>query len=345
MRLCDRLVEVAANSKNAAQLRDELYGALGNLCPTQDIDATYNLAAAVKDTPVRYMLTPEVSAAAWQMAAFSSQSVIKGIEIIRMRVPELWIEWPDRSRREILEQMKALPPVGPSEVIPERVGVYLRATDDTGRRGIARWAWSTSDVPAAISVQTSLLEMHFDLDDPNYRYVDDIDDRYTIGLSAKGEEEHLDPLLGYQAYVLSPEIAADFAASGIDPLSPLGAGMIRQGAKDLGGEGSHLFALLLMLIARNAVDQKPSDLARLNAKREKRGKSPLLDHVELSMSLSRVQARRMASQQLGGTATARRFHTVSGHIRFRGDQAYWWRPYSRGDIRLGVVKRTVTVRR
>lgn len=105
-----------------------------------------------------------------------------------------------------------------------------------------------------------------------------------------------------------------------------------------------ILAFVAVLESRSPLTFSSSDLSRLNKARRRRGKHPLLDHAEVGLDLAR---RNIPSGEHGANAKTRqtpRLHHVRGHVVHRGDTTFWRAPHLRGDIALGVVRRTVTVR-
>jgi hypothetical protein len=102
-----------------------------------------------------------------------------------------------------------------------------------------------------------------------------------------------------------------------------------------------LLAFLLLLATRNGLPQRAQTFERLNRRRLRGGKAPLLDHIE-------VRAPIMPEHQHGTpgepqtTRMSPRLHHVRGHLVRRGSQIFWRVPHLRGSARSGIV-RTRTV--
>ena len=104
-----------------------------------------------------------------------------------------------------------------------------------------------------------------------------------------------------------------------------------------------VLAFALLLDSRDAVEQRPAELARLNRARLRRGRPALLDHVEVRLRLG-GGARAMAARQGGaGVREAPRLHIVRGHSVRRGDKTFWRAPHLRGDAFRPIRSKTVTV--
>ena len=105
-----------------------------------------------------------------------------------------------------------------------------------------------------------------------------------------------------------------------------------------------LLALFLLMSIRDDLVHLPVNPLRLNAKRLRLGKRPLLEHLEISAPVFRPRPAPIVD---AGAAPRRapRFHHVRGHIVRRHDTVYWRGPHWRGHVRLGCVRsRTVALR-
>lgn len=114
------------------------------------------------------------------------------------------------------------------------------------------------------------------------------------------------------------------------------AAFLNQGIADIQGEPMLVTAMLLLMNSRNAVDHVPTELAKLNRARAKRGKTELLGHSVVRLNLSRVQARRAG---LAGPGQPVRLHLVRGHFKVRRTGVYWWSHFVRGSRTAGMVQR------
>jgi hypothetical protein len=98
--------------------------------------------------------------------------------------------------------------------------------------------------------------------------------------------------------------------------------------EDLAGEDSFAQAFLTLLNARNALDTKREDLARLNRRRTAKGHTPLCQFTVTRLHLSQRAVARAAAQ--GRSRAAARQHLVRGHFKTRASGIYWWSPFLRG---------------
>jgi hypothetical protein len=104
----------------------------------------------------------------------------------------------------------------------------------------------------------------------------------------------------------------------------------------------HALCFSVLLNSRTVLNERPSDLDRLNRARSKRGRRPLLDHVEVSLRLGS----RYAQSQGRDAANRRspRLHVVRGHPVQRAGKTFWRSTHVRGEGEQLVGSRTVTVR-
>jgi hypothetical protein len=105
-----------------------------------------------------------------------------------------------------------------------------------------------------------------------------------------------------------------------------------------------LLALFLLMALKSELVQVPISTDRINAKRTRLGRSPLLAHIEVSCPVFAAAEPRRHGAGLSALRTAPRLHHVRGHIVRREDAVFWRRPHWRGHLRLGSVRsRTVTL--
>ena len=103
-----------------------------------------------------------------------------------------------------------------------------------------------------------------------------------------------------------------------------------------------LVAFSAMLNSGVVLDTRPTDLARLNGARAKRGRRPLLEHIDVSLRLG--IRREAGGQRDGGSAKASpRLHFVRGHTVKRASKTFWRSAHFRGDANAPLLTRTVNV--
>ncbi len=101
-----------------------------------------------------------------------------------------------------------------------------------------------------------------------------------------------------------------------------------------------LFAFVALLNSPQVVETRHSDLARLNRARSRRGRLPLLDHVEVRLTLGETSG----TGGVGGSfRSAPRLHFVRGHVVRRHGKTFWRQSHLRGDSQKAIVSKTVRV--
>jgi len=98
-----------------------------------------------------------------------------------------------------------------------------------------------------------------------------------------------------------------------------------------------LFALFLLMSAKNGVRQRGVNLERLNRARLLAGRPALVEHVEVSMNLLSHRSEYPLNEN-GKIPLRRRLHHVRGHLARRGHRIFWRSPHLRGNPRIGVVQ-------
>ncbi len=127
-----------------------------------------------------------------------------------------------------------------------------------------------------------------------------------------------------------------------DPLDPVqSARMTRDLISSVALDIPMLLALFLLMTVRADLVRTTVNPERLNRKRARFGRPPLLEHVEVSTPLLVRAAYRNAEHPIAARSGPR-FHHVRGHIVRRRNAVYWRGPHWRGHLRLGQVRsRTV----
>jgi len=224
--------------------------------------------------------------------------------------------------------------------IPPRFsGALIEASRD-GRSGRFRTFWTTRENPDDPLV--AALETHFDFDGglPEAGCLEALLDGALVGLPATGTDS-LDPLLRCVRYRLDPSWVRYHREDRFDPA--LRARVLRQSLASVAHDLPVLVALSLLLTVRGGLPAAPSNLGRLNAKRQRLGRAPLLEHVEVSVPVFRTQTTESVPAD-GDWRRAPRFHHVRGHLVRRANAVFWRAPHWRGHLRLGRIRtRTVVV--
>jgi hypothetical protein len=300
------------------------------------LNNTADCAQEVTRCPLRFVLSDDLTRLCTALAYSIGSSTLECADLLRVPATLLWLEW------NTLPWESELAGYGfatDQAVVGRggRRGALLRTSPD-GRRGTVRTFWSNDVNEEAFA---SSIEAYFDFD-----------------VSAGEEPESAD---GEEA---PPFHVVDHAHQGKDVLSRCfrfryerswreyyDRAAISSAERDalnrqaLGTSAINMpviLAFLLLLGTRAGLPRRTETFERLNRAREKAGKSPLLEHVEVSCPL---MAHPYGAEVCHRMATRRgpRLHHVRGHLVRRGNELFWRIPHLRGNARTGIVRaRTVT---
>ncbi|MGV2496045.1 hypothetical protein [Pelagerythrobacter aerophilus] len=269
----------------------------------------------IATVPVRYILQPEV--AFWCCELVRSADGYLDTCNPRMKMPHdsFWLEWPSEDATS-----------------RHSFGALVNSGPD-GRSGeIHSWWASEGAIP-----DLNVLSVEFDLDAPMAKAANGRS-AFAVRNAALPQ---LDDLLSHVIARLDPSWEEFLARCGREKFPQL----IQECMDNTWYLLPQILAFVAVLESRTPLTFLSSDLSRLNKARQRRGKLPLLDHAEIGLDLARGS---ILSAEHGGNARTRqtpRLHHVRGHLVHRGETTFWRAPHLRGDIALGVVRQTVTVRR
>lgn len=101
-------------------------------------------------------------------------------------------------------------------------------------------------------------------------------------------------------------------------------------------------AFAAMLNSPELLIETPSNLGKLNSARLRRGRTPLLDHLEVSIRLGENRSVSRGARPIH-TKASPRLHHVRGHYVHRAGKTFWRSPHLRGDADRAIVRKTVRV--
>jgi hypothetical protein len=284
-----------------------------------------DLAPDVVACPVRYVLDDAVAATTARAAFVDSAQIAKCIDLLRMPAPRFWIEWSEHGRRKVMQELGLAESVEMAR-LAGRAGLLVKS-NAAGRAGEIQVAWDGE----AGQPDLSPFIMEFDLDNPCFASMRS-DDHLIRGLKVNGCEA-LSALLCHVRFRLRPEWRAYYEAACSTQYEFDRA--LQQNLAIVAADFPYLAGFCLLLAARNAVADVPVDMTRLNLSRSKRGKPPLLSHIEVKARLALPpRSRRMDRLQI---RLAARMHFVTGHLVRRGANVFWRRAHIRGNSLRGVV--------
>ena len=265
---------------------------------------------AIKKCALRYILDPAASDECMKLLTSANNGLLDpGNPLLRFPAETFWLEW-----------------FGTTAEHP-KWGVLVEAEHD-GRCGRLT-VFFQDEFGRADTVGASI---EFDLDGvapsastSNFRIQHDT---YL----------HLNPLLACASGRLGPDWDRYFRTRPAEEY--------RRNLADLAQYCWHLLPMTCAFSAMlNSVDiltEAPSDLERLNAARVRRGREPLLDHIEVSIRLGQARNSLARSGQLR-TKSSPRLHHVRGHFVHRAGKTFWRSPHLRGDVKKPIVQKTVLV--
>jgi hypothetical protein len=288
----------------------------------------------VHTCPVRYVLTDDLARSATRFAYAEGDRLASCLDLVHVPARSLWVEWTEAPRQAEMIGITAL--ALREGRCAHRAGALLSTSHDC-RSGNIRTFWSTSAELAYVSP----VICEFDLDNvfENDPLADPLVGRGLATVSAP-PELCLDDFLGHIRFGFDTQWAAYYLDN--CRTAEMRHAVLRGNLGTCAFDPPMLFAFFLMLTARDALPRRAVPMDRLNRARQRAGKVPLLDHVEVSAPLCSVSA---STEEPSTSVHERRFprlHHVCGHIVRRGSSVFWRSPHLRGSARLGHLKtRTV----
>jgi len=288
--------------------------------------------------PLRYVLCDELVRTCTALAYSDGDELSGCLDLLHLPAETLWVEWDEGARRTALTRV--LPPcaAAPGADVA-RAGALISARP-AGRAGSLRTFWLTRG--AAPEVVLAPVETLLDFD----------------GVAASSNADAL--LAGSAVAVCDPHNPQSYellqcAAFRFDSAwqryyqrvatdAAVRAEVTRRSLAAVALDVPMLLALFLLMAVRAQLVHHPVDPLRVNAKRTRLGKTPLLEHIEVSAPLF-AQAERCHDDRGGHPRRGPRLHHVRGHLVRRRNAIYWRGPHWRGHVRLGSVRsRTVQLR-
>jgi hypothetical protein len=298
-----------------------------------------DFAGAVALCPLRFVLTDELVQACVELAYSEGDELSACLDLVHMPAERLWIEWNETARRAALRRV--LPQCVPCDSAQiEKSGVLICA-GATGRLGSMRTFFLPQSEPREPMV--AALETLLDLDGGSSpESAEAVLEGAAVGGGSSPQGAGVNDLLGCARFRLDAAWLRYYRS--VLPNAAAAAQVVRLLISGVVFDIPMLVALLLLMTIRANLVQTMVNPERLNHKRLRVGRPPLLEHVEVSMPLL-VRAAYRAAEPPAARRSGPRFHHVRGHI-VRGRSAVYWRaPHWRGHLRLGQVRsRTVELR-
>jgi hypothetical protein len=297
-----------------------------------------DFSKAIIACPTRYSLSDDLVTLCAALAYSKGARTLACADLLHMPAERVWIEWCEAPWINELKRYGFRPSPEAAHAAGRR-GAFIQSSPQ-GRRGLIKTFWANGD--SEIDVLASSMESYFDFDtevgeDP---VTPDGQARLTFRVfdRATGDADILRRCFGfrydptwhdyYEKAQLSPEEKKAIAHHALGTI-----------AIDV----PVLLAFCLLLSSRPGLPRRPLMLERLNRSRTKVGKTPLLDHIEVSAPLLPEYRAIGESETRSHNRRGPRLHHVRGHLVRRGSQLFWRVPHLRGNARSGIVRtRTVT---
>jgi hypothetical protein len=301
-----------------------------------ELSGASDFSQSLRSCPLRYVLSDELVRTCIALAYSDGDELSGCLDLLHLPAEQLWIEWDEDARRAELARCLPQPaPAAAPEVL--RAGVLLRA-EPGGRRGCLRTFWQPRE--ASAEPLLAAVETLIDLDGCAPAPVAGLLEGGSIAVSDPANEQ-VDSLLRCARFRLDPRWQRYYAA--VTTSQPLRQEVTRRSLAAVAYDVPLMLALFLLLSIRDDLVREPVNPQRLNAKRLRLGRQPLLEHLEISAPVFHPPG---ATRGDGGDGLRRapRLHHVRGHIVRRADTVYWRGPHWRGHVRLGCVRsRTVAL--
>lgn len=271
-------------------------------------------AEAIKRCALRYVVELEASQQCFDLLMTDNGLLVPENDFLRVPAEELWVEW-------------IANPATPTTA-EHRMGTLVEA-DASGRQGTITTFWLNRNGEADLSIAA----IDFDLDCE----FKPISGPLMTRRLRHQDLPHLDALFKHTLFRVDSAWADYIRAN--DPAGH---------DSELGNLASMIWANLPFVLCLSTLmnsttifEQHRSDIARLNLARVKRGRRPLLDHIEVRMALDSRHAPGPGTASAGRVGA--RLHHVRGHLVKRGGKTFWRSPHLRGDPTTPVARKTITV--
>jgi len=298
-----------------------------------------DFARPVTRCPLRYVLADELVRTCVALAYSDGDELAGCLDLLHLPAEQVWIEWDETARRA--ELSRCLPECAMHDM-PDvlRAGVLISAQPN-GRRGSLRTFWLPRAVPQ--EPQLAAVETLLDLEGGTLSGpASALLDGASVAVNDPSNPQ-VDSLLQCARFRLDPQWQRYYRAAAATPATQ--TQVLHHSLAAVAFDVPLLLALFLLMSIRDDLVRLPVNPQRLNAKRLRLGKRPLLEHLEISAPV--LTPPPSSALMESGTAPRRapRFHHVRGHLVRRDDTVYWRSPHWRGHVRLGCVRsRTVALR-
>lgn len=294
-----------------------------------------DFAPRLQRCPLRYVLGDDLVRTCIALAYAGGDELGACLDLLHLPAEQVWIEWDEEVRRAELRRWL------PASDAPEapaalRAGALLSAHPGC-RGGTLRTFWLPADEPREPLLAP--IETLLDLDAATPAATSaELLDGGCVSVGDPGSRP-LEALLQCARFRLDGAWLRYYRATATDAAAR--RDVIERSLGAVAFDVPLLLALFLLLSIRADLMRVPVNPMRLNAKRLRLGRRPLLEHLEISAPVLAPPPAWRQEAAAGGRRGPR-FHHVRGHLVRRRDTVYWRAPHCRGHLRLGSV-RTRTV--
>ena len=323
------LIDSVAQCRTPFVVRDRTSGQVTALNNTADC------ASPVARCPLRYVLSDNLTRLCADLAYSKGARTVACADLLHVPAETLWVEWCNEPWENALQQY-GFPLIQAGAQWVGRRGAWIRSSRD-GRRGLVRTFWSAT----AADVLASSVEAYFDFDTAAGEEPDPIDRQTGFAGRVHDSERADDDILGRCfRFRYEQSWSEYYGSAGLS--GELSVALWRHAVGTIAMDIPMLLTFFLLLATRSGLPQRAQTFEHLNRRRRQRGKTPLLEHIEVHAPL----LPEYRDCQRGEPRTSRlspRLHQVRGHLVRRGSQIFWRIPHLRGSARSGAVRtRTVT---
>jgi len=297
----------------------------------------------------KFILSPEVHAAARAVHMGRPSSVEAAREFMRLPFAETWFEW-----------QPVTGPLRPGAHAPSRVGMLIVGHDlppkvardpERLRSGAIHLFWY---LPLPFDqVRLSAAALLFDFErklipqiyqayggsvpDPSGITAEAIAEGWQQRPSWLADPKELEAIRGRVSEIMA--VPSPFVLGSLrDQLSMAQIqALIDKAMSDWEGEFSFFKSLLILLQCKNAVESRASEPIKASHARTRTqaGKLPLFEHHTIHLKLRGPERH---GEPGAGQHASPRAHLVRAHFKTRRTGVFFWSPFVRGDAGLGTVR-------
>jgi hypothetical protein len=296
-----------------------------------------DFAANLKSCPLRFVLGDDLVSTCTALGFSEGDELAGCLDLLHIPAEHLWVEWNEEARRA--ELARVIPECTEGEVNETlRAGVLIQAHAG-GRAARLRTFWlPRSQTPDALMAP---IETIVSLDGTLHSAPAEQLFEGQMTRLTDSKNPQLDNVLRCARFQFDPAWLRYYQH--VLPDDERRAQLVQTSMASVAFDLPMLLALFLLQSIRAELIESPVSTVRINSKRGRLGRAPLLEHIQVSAPVFMQVSR----QQPPGAVTMRsgpRFHHVRGHIVRRRNTVYWRGPHWRGHMRLGSVRtRTVNL--